>query len=98
MKKGYAYPSDAYISEMLGIQPNHVQAALTTLERDGTIVRASTFMPSKGDKPQRRIWPSSEILILSSAVILSPDMGLGHQILDPQILEDIPPINGGQIQ
>jgi len=58
-KKGYAYATDSYISQVLGIQLNHVQAALTKLEQDGAIIRASV---SDNGKPQRRIWPSTKII------------------------------------
>jgi hypothetical protein len=59
LKEGYAYATDAYISQTLGIQLNHVQAALAELERAGAIVRASSFVEGK---PQRRIWPSTKII------------------------------------
>ena len=55
----YAYATDSYISKVLGIQLNHVQAALTTLEQDGAIIRASVF---DNGKPERRIWPSTKII------------------------------------
>jgi hypothetical protein len=59
MKKGYAYATDSYIGQTLGIQLNNVQTALTELERAGAIVRASVFV---GRKPQRRTWPSTKII------------------------------------
>jgi hypothetical protein len=58
-KYGYAFPLDSTISKTLGIKLNHVQAALTEMERGGAIVRASVFVDGK---PQRRIWPSTKII------------------------------------
>jgi hypothetical protein len=52
LKEGSAFANDSYISDTLGIQLNHVQAALAELERAGAIVRASSFVDGK---PQRRI-------------------------------------------
>jgi hypothetical protein len=61
-KEGYAYGTDAYMGEVLGIQVNNLQAALSKLEKAGAIVRASVFV--KG-KPQRRIWPATKIIPLT---------------------------------
>jgi hypothetical protein len=58
-KEGYAFPTDGYISETLGIPVNKVQQALTELERAGAIIRASSFVHGK---PQRRIWPAIKII------------------------------------
>jgi hypothetical protein len=58
-RDGYAFPTDSYISETLGIPVNKVQQALTELERAGAIIRASSFVAGK---PQRRIWPSVKII------------------------------------
>jgi hypothetical protein len=58
-KAGYAFATDAYISETLGIPLNKVQQALTELERAGAIVRASSFVDGIA---QRKIWPSTKII------------------------------------
>jgi hypothetical protein len=72
-KEGYAYATDSYISKKLGIQINHVQAALTALERAGAIARASWFVDGK---PQRRIWPSTKIIPPTAGGIYSPCWGV----------------------
>jgi hypothetical protein len=59
LKEGYAYATDTYISSTIGIHVNHVQTALTALERGGAIVRASVFV---NGKPRRRIWPATQII------------------------------------
>src|SRR5437763_1438991 len=43
-KEGYAYPTDQYIGQTVGMQINHVQATLTILEKGGAIIRASRFV------------------------------------------------------
>src|SRR5262249_34747489 len=62
-KEGYAYPTDSYISTTLDIQLNNVQAALTEMERAGAIIRASVFVDGKAE---RRIWPSTKIIPLTT--------------------------------
>ena len=58
-QEGFAYATDSYLSRKLGIPVNKIQAALQDLERAGGIIRASVFVQNK---PQRRIWPSSQIV------------------------------------
>ncbi|EKS28156.1 hypothetical protein [Afipia felis] len=58
-KKGYAFPTDAFLGNELGMNQDHVQEALKDLERGGAIIRASVFVR---DKPERRIWPNESIL------------------------------------
>ncbi|HEY6734354.1 MAG TPA: hypothetical protein VI256_11255, partial [Roseiarcus sp.] len=58
-KEGYAFATDAYISETLGIPLNKVQQALTELQGAGAIVRASSFVDGIA---QRKIWPSTKII------------------------------------
>jgi hypothetical protein len=72
LKEGYAYPTDSYISKTLGIQLNHVQTALASLERESAIVRASCFVSGK---PQRRIWPSAGIIPPTVGGIHTPHRG-----------------------
>ena len=69
LKHGYAYATDLYISNKLGIQINNVQAALTEMEQAGAIIRASVFI---GGKPQRRIWPSTKIIPLTARGMDTP--------------------------
>ncbi|MCP2207730.1 hypothetical protein [Bradyrhizobium diazoefficiens] len=70
-KEGYAYATDAYIGRALGVQVNHVQAALSALEKAGAIVRASSFVHGK---PQRRIWPAAKIIPPISGGMDTPDI------------------------
>jgi hypothetical protein len=58
-KEGFAYATDSYLGQKLGIPVNKIQSGLTELERAGAIIRASVFFKNKA---QRRIWPSSQIL------------------------------------
>ena len=55
---GFAFPTDAYLERKLGVPVLKIQAALQDLERAGAIIRASVFCRGK---PQRRIWPSTDI-------------------------------------
>lgn len=80
-KEGYAYATDAYIGGALGIQVNHVQAALSAMEKAGAIVRASLFVHGK---PQRRIWPAAAIIPPISGGMDTPHIGI----------EDTPHIGG----
>jgi hypothetical protein len=69
LRDGYAFATDSYISEKLGIPLNKVQQALTELDRAGAIVRASHFV---GGKAQRRIWPSTKIIPPTAGGIHTP--------------------------
>jgi hypothetical protein len=69
LREGYAFSTDTYISNTLGIPLNKVQQALTELERAGAIVRASHFV---GGKAQRRIWPSTKIIPPTAGGIHTP--------------------------
>jgi hypothetical protein len=80
LKEGYAYATDSYIARTLDIQLNHVQAAITALERKGAIVRASSFVAGK---PQRRIWPSTKIIPPNHGGMNTPRSGTQDT---PQIL------------
>jgi hypothetical protein len=71
-KLGYCYATDAYIGEKLGIQLNHVQAALAKLEKDGAIIRASSYVRRRA---QRRIWPSAQIVPPTAGGIHTPHGG-----------------------
>jgi hypothetical protein len=64
-QEGFAYATDSYLSRKLGVAINKIQAALQDLEQGGAIVRASAFVQNK---PQRRIWPSSQIIERSPPV------------------------------
>ncbi len=54
-KNGYAHPTDAFLSQELGIPIKKIQSGLHALEKRGTIIRASVFV---NGRVQRRIWPS----------------------------------------
>src|ERR1700741_5185 len=73
-KEGYAYPTDSYIADTLGLDLRNVQRALLKLEEDGAIVRASVFV---NGKPQRRIWPSAKII---PATVAGMDTGHGDDV------------------
>jgi hypothetical protein len=81
-RDGYAFPTDGFIAGQIDMDVDHVQAAMTDLERGKAIIRASVFIDGR---PQRRIWPSSEII--------PPGAG-GRDT--PSGRSDIPPGAGGQ--
>ena len=85
LTKGYAFISDGALSRQTGISIKKIQDGLLDLERGGAIVRASVFVRNE---PQRRIWPSAEIL-----GGVSPDLGGSPT---PQIGAKHPPDLGGQ--
>jgi len=55
----HAFITDGALAKKTGLSVKKIQDALLDLERGGAIVRASVFIRNK---PQRRIWPSTEIL------------------------------------
>ena len=81
-KDGYAFPTDGFLANELGMDVDHVQEALKDLERGNAIIRASVFID---EKPQRRIWPS--------AALIPPATGGNHT---PRQAVDIPPDARGQ--
>jgi hypothetical protein len=70
-KKGYAWGGDDYLSQELGIRPNHLRAALAAMERAGTIIRAYIFESGKTE-PERRIWLSAKYHVGTNSC---PDVG-----------------------
>lgn len=54
-KNGYAFPTDAFLSQALDIPIKKIQSGLHALEKRGAIIRASVFV---NGRVQRRIWPS----------------------------------------
>lgn len=65
--QGFAFPTDAFLSQKLAIPVNKIQSGLSDLERAGAIVRASVYIRGR---TQRRIWPSSKML-----KVIPPTMG-----------------------
>jgi hypothetical protein len=71
VKTGYAYPSNSWLAKETGVQENHVQAALLTMEQAGAIIRRTIL---HNGRQQRVIYPASTI-------IPTPIVGVGG---DPQ--------------
>lgn len=55
---GFAYPSDGFLAEVVGVPRNRIQAVLAEMEKVGAIVRAHAIV---GRKVERRIFPGAKV-------------------------------------
>jgi hypothetical protein len=68
IKRGYAFPSNAYLAEETNMAVNKLRATLGILESGGAIIRAEVINPATG-QTQRVIHPATAII---------PRTALGH--------------------
>jgi len=99
VKRGYAFPSNAYLAEETSIAANKLRATLLILEDGGAIIRANVTNPATG-QVQRVIYPATAIIprpALGQGG--SPTLGQRGEPQQPghQNLRRIPRIQGSQI-
>jgi hypothetical protein len=77
--QGFAFSSDAYLSDRLCLPVKKIQDALQRLEKGGAIIRASTFVDAG---LERRIWPSAEKI---PPTVGNRDTPHGGSVLTPTV-------------
>lgn len=67
VKEGFAFPSNSHLAKATGLAENHVEAAITALDRAGAIIRTRLREgPTRGG---RRIFPARAIAIDAPRVL-----------------------------
>jgi hypothetical protein len=77
-ERGFAYPSDPYLANETGLPLNKLQAALTTLDRGGAIIRVHVV--AKDGRTQRRIFPSRVLIPPEAGGIDTPQLMGGQNL------------------